>query len=75
LKLGKEIGRGGGGVVYRAKYLSNVSCAVKVVTAQGADDGFGFSLEDVVRETAFLKRLDSPFIVDFIGVSLTEEGR
>lgn len=64
-RLGEEIGRGGMGVVYRAKRMSDdMEVAIKVTAPALA--GSPLLVAKFLREAAILRKLDHPRIVRFL---------
>jgi eukaryotic-like serine/threonine-protein kinase len=71
--LGDVIGRGGMGVVWRARDLAlNRDVAVKVIAPHLSDDTFSARLK---REAHILARLEHPGIVPVHDVGVLEDGR
>jgi len=68
LQLDEVLGRGGGGIVYKATYHGE-EVAAKVVDLRGLPiKARGVVLDNVHREVALMTRLHSPRIVRIIGI-------
>ena len=67
LKLGGVIGKGGSGVVLKAKMHKRVDVAVKIISSQLSGD-----MEEIRQELSMLYKTNHPSITRFYGVTFKE---